>query len=93
MVFICHTIVILSIFYSEKPHGTITSFAIVSILSDIINTMQYVIKKQKTKIALMATKKEYQKAWAQFWAMGRELEKRWKTKKSWLEILRMERDG
>ncbi|MBI3335623.1 MAG: hypothetical protein HY001_03950 [Candidatus Portnoybacteria bacterium] len=53
--------------------------------------MQQVLEKQRKKTIMVISPKQYEQAWKNFWAMCKELEKRWKTKKSWLEILREER--
>lgn len=47
---------------------------------------------QKNSIIALTTQKEYNKAWEDFWRMGRQLQKLWKTKKTILEVLREERN-
>ena len=53
--------------------------------------MQRILEKQSKKNSQMARDKQYTKSWQRFWAVGEQLEKNWKTKKSWLTIVREER--
>jgi hypothetical protein len=51
-------------------------------------------KNLKTKKVILPrmSKKEYEKAWRNFWKLGKKIAHYWKTKKTSLEILREERD-
>jgi hypothetical protein len=50
------------------------------------------LKTKEAIILLKRNKKEYDKAWRNFWKLGKKIAHYWKTKKTSLEILREERD-
>ena len=52
-------------------------------------------KEHRLRNSLAGTKEKrpYDEAWNQFWQLGDQLRKLWKTKKTSLQILREERDS